>query len=130
MKFIDTIEIKNFKSIRHQKIEGCKRINVFIGYPNTGKTNIIEALSLFSIDDNNHNFSDFIRIEKLTTLFYNGDISSQAEIRINDRHRYVARFSNDNIMFTEQFEKEGTSFEKENMHQIFLDDSHEVERGK
>src|SRR6266498_2570925 len=107
MKFIDTIEIKNFKSIRHQKIEGCKRINVFIGYPNTGKTNIIEALSLFSIDDNNHNFSDFIRIEKLTTLFYNGD-----------------------IMFTEQFEKEGTSFEKENMHQIFLDDSHEVERGK
>ena len=41
MQKIDNIEIKNFKSIRHQKIEGCKRINVFIGYPNVGKSNIL-----------------------------------------------------------------------------------------
>ena len=46
MNFIDNIEIKNFKSIRHQKIEGCKKVNVFIGYPNVGKSNILEAISL------------------------------------------------------------------------------------
>ena len=130
MKFIDTIEIKNFKSIRHQKIEGCKRVNVFIGYPNVGKSNIIEALSLFSIDENNFNFCHFIRIEKLTTLFYDGNINNQAEIRINNKHRYVARFDNDRIIFKQQFEGEGTSFEKEDTHQIFLDDSHEVAEGK
>ena len=130
MKFIDTIEIKNFKSILHQKIEGCKRVNVFIGYPNVGKSNIIEALSLFSIDENNFNFCHFIRIEKLTTLFYDGNINNQAEIRINNKHRYVARFDNDRIIFKQQFEGEGTSFEKEDTHQIFLDDSHEVAEGK
>lgn len=130
MNFIDTIEIKNFKSIRHQKIEGCKRVNVFIGYPNVGKSNILEALSLFSIDENNFDFCHAIRIEKLTTLFYDGDIRNQTEVRINNKHRYVARFENDRIVFKQQFEKEGTSFEKEDTHRIFLDDSHEVTEGK
>src|SRR6185436_19575159 len=35
--------------IRHQRIEDCRRVNVFIGYPNTGKSKILEALSLFEI---------------------------------------------------------------------------------
>jgi hypothetical protein len=61
MSFIETIEIKNFKSIRHQRIEGCRRINVFIGYPNTGKSNILEALSVFSIDNDNLSFQSNIR---------------------------------------------------------------------
>ena len=43
MNHIENIEIKNFKSIRHQKIEGCKRINVFVGPPNVGKSNVLEA---------------------------------------------------------------------------------------
>lgn len=130
MNFIDTIEIKNFKSIRHQKIEGCKRVNVFIGYPNVGKSNILEALSQFSIDENNFDFCHLIRIEKLTTLFYDGDISSQAEVRINDKYRCIARFEDDRIVFKQQFEKEGTSFKHEDTRQIFLDDSNEVEEGK
>lgn len=50
---IENIEIKNFKSIRHQKIENCKRINVFIGYPNVGKSAILEAIALFSYLQNN-----------------------------------------------------------------------------
>jgi AAA15 family ATPase/GTPase len=46
---IKYIEISNFKSIKHLKLDDCKRINLFIGYPNVGKSNIIEALSLFSV---------------------------------------------------------------------------------
>ncbi|MEO6720981.1 MAG: AAA family ATPase [Ferruginibacter sp.] len=126
MEFIDTIEIKNFKSIRHQKIEGCKRVNIFIGYPNVGKSNILEALSLFSIEEQNLNFSSFVRIESLTTLFFNGEIGKQAEVRINDKHRFVARFKGNSIEFKQQFEREGTSFEKEDTGQIFLDDSSDV----
>lgn len=123
MQKVDNIEIKNFKSIRHQKIEGCKRINVFIGYPNVGKSNILEALGLFSIDDSNLNFSSFIRIENLTTLFYNGEINKQSEVRINDKYRYVVRFHNENLTFLQQFERDGTSFENEDTGNIFLDDS-------
>ena len=43
----DRLEIKNFKSIEHLDIE-CRRINVLIGEPNTGKSNILEALGLIS----------------------------------------------------------------------------------
>lgn len=86
MQKIDNIEIKNFKSIRHQKIEGCKRINVFIGYPNVGKSNILEALSLFSIDRPDANFDSFVRTGRLTTLYFNGNINDNIEIRINNEN--------------------------------------------
>jgi AAA15 family ATPase/GTPase len=36
---IKNLEIKNFKSVKHLKLD-CKRINLFIGEPNTGKSNI------------------------------------------------------------------------------------------
>ena len=87
MNFIDNIEIKNFKSIRHQKIEGCKRINVFVGPPNVGKSNILEAMSLFGLLD--HSLSQPITIQKLTRvkknyeLFFNGLIDQKINITIN-----------------------------------------------
>jgi len=33
-----TIEIKNFKSIKHIVLKDCKRINLLIGKPNVGKS--------------------------------------------------------------------------------------------
>jgi AAA15 family ATPase/GTPase len=122
----DHIEIKNFKSIRHAKIEDCRRVNVFIGYPNVGKSNVIEALSLFSIDEPNFDFSKFVRMKGLTTLFYDGQINDQTEVRINDRHRIVMRFERDAILFQHQFEREGTSFQKNDAQKVFLDDSDDV----
>ena len=44
---IEQLSIKNFKSIKDLKIP-CKKLNVFIGEPNSGKSNIIEALALQS----------------------------------------------------------------------------------
>ena len=37
---IKYVEINNFKSIKHLNLDDCKRINLFIGYPNVGKSNI------------------------------------------------------------------------------------------
>ena len=45
---IKTLEIKNFKSIKHLQLD-CKRVNLFIGKPNTGKSNILESAGLFSL---------------------------------------------------------------------------------
>lgn len=136
MNHINNIEIKNFKSIRHQKIEDCRRVNVFIGYPNVGKSNILEALSVFSINEANVDFSTFIRMENFTTLFFDGKInqfeffdgefSQQLEIKINEKHRVVVKFENDTLSFQQQFEKEGTSFKKEDLRVITLDDSADV----
>ncbi len=44
---INKLEIKNFKSIKHLELD-CKRVNIFIGKPNVGKSNILEALGIFS----------------------------------------------------------------------------------
>jgi len=85
--FIGKIHITNFKSIKDCSIENCRRINLFIGRPNVGKTNIIEALSIFSIpflkENSSKKLSNLIRIENEGELFYNGDTSRDATIRTN-----------------------------------------------
>ena len=94
MNFIDNIEIKNFKSIRHQKIEGCKRINVFVGGPNIGKSNLLEAIGLFSINKDATNFCDFVRVGKCTTLFFNGNVGKSAQVIINNYFRAKIEYEN------------------------------------
>lgn len=85
--FIENISVRNFKSLRVCDIEGCKRINLFIGRPNVGKSNIIEALSLFSIpflkESGSRKLTDLIRLESETELFYNGDWEQESAISTN-----------------------------------------------
>jgi len=44
---IENLTIKRFKSIRELSIP-CRKVNLFIGAPDTGKTNILEALHFLS----------------------------------------------------------------------------------
>lgn len=70
--FIHDLEIQNFKTIKQVKLK-CKRINLFIGKPNVGKSNLLEALSLLgSIYSFNQDrfLADFIRYKKFDDLFY------------------------------------------------------------
>jgi len=89
MQKITNIEIKNFKSIRHQKIEDCRRVNVFIGYPNVGKSNTLEALGLFSLTQlYNHN-EDFTlrsicRYNHLSDLNFDKNVKNGVHIGINN----------------------------------------------
>lgn len=86
MQKIDNIEIKNFKSIRHQKIEGCKRVNVFIGAPNVGKSNILEAIGLLTFIRQKKRpigLKGLVRFEKLTQLFNYSNIQNPAVISFN-----------------------------------------------
>jgi len=83
---IKTLEIKNFKSIKHQKLD-CKRINVLIGEPNTGKSNILEALGIFSFGaySNYSDFKDFVRFERTNNLFYDESIDEDIEIKFDNK---------------------------------------------
>jgi len=38
--FLNWVEIKNFKSIKDLRLD-CKRVNVFIGKPNVGKSVVV-----------------------------------------------------------------------------------------
>lgn len=86
MNLIENIEIKNFKSIRHQKIEGCKRVNVFLGYPNVGKSNILEALGIYSsfqLKNHSFKFNEICRVKHFSELFFDRNTSEAVNIIIN-----------------------------------------------
>ena len=74
---IKNLEIKNFKSIKHLKLD-CKRVNLFIGKPNTGKSNILEGVGMFSLTQGVPIV--LIRFENISNLFYDQDISEKVEI--------------------------------------------------
>jgi hypothetical protein len=68
---ITKLSIANFKSIRQLDID-CKKVNLFIGEPNTGKSNILEALALLSwcghpVDEP---LADYVRFQVVPNLFY------------------------------------------------------------
>ncbi|BAW66568.1 uncharacterized protein HPF78_1552 [Helicobacter pylori] len=42
---IKSVEIENYKNFKHLKMENFKLINFFTGQNDTGKTNLLEALS-------------------------------------------------------------------------------------
>ncbi len=77
------LEIKNFKSIKHLKLD-CKRINVFIGQPNTGKSNILESLGLLSFGYYSrfgYESKLFVRYENTSNLFYDQHVENSSAIK-------------------------------------------------
>jgi len=86
-KFITRLEIDNYKSIKKSKLDGCLRINLIIGKPNVGKSNLLEALSLFSLpflrENKFKSIQHFIRLENETELFYKGRFEEHCLVRTN-----------------------------------------------
>lgn len=88
MEKIKHIEITNFKSIKHLEINDCNKINVFIGKPNAGKSNILEALGLFGklnslFSDTSISLNDIIRFKRYSELFFEENMSKQITVKIN-----------------------------------------------
>lgn len=83
---IKNLEINNFKSIRHLRLD-CKRINIFIGGPNTGKSNILETLGILSFGGcmNYANIKEFVRFESMSNLFYNENLEDSITIKVDDK---------------------------------------------
>ena len=115
LNHIKNIEIKNFKSIRHQTIDDCRRVNVFIGYPNVGKSNILEALGLYSISKNSNNISDFVRYEEIPTLFFNGDVQTEFQVKINNNHIVFGFLSDGLLSIKRQYSKNSNVLIEENL---------------
>ena len=85
--FIDHISISNFKSIRNLTLDGLDRVNLFIGRPNVGKSNILEAFGVFSLPYLKYNsgkkLTAFIRADYLNELFFEGNTDNQITIKNN-----------------------------------------------
>ena len=81
---IDKLSIRNFKSIKELDLD-CKRINLFIGEPNTGKSNILEALGLLSwCGYINTGLIEYVRFQGLDNLFYDGLLDKPIQIKIQN----------------------------------------------
>jgi AAA15 family ATPase/GTPase len=77
---IPNIAIKNFKSVKDLQFD-CKRVNLFIGDANAGKSNIFEAFSLLNF---HRDLSKFIRFHEVSHLFFEYDSSLDITINAGD----------------------------------------------
>ena len=81
---LTSVSIKNFKSVKSVTLSDCRRINVLIGRPNVGKSNILEALALFDVpymvNSSNKSLRNLLRIENTADLFHNGVATTPVEV--------------------------------------------------
>jgi AAA15 family ATPase/GTPase len=104
---ITKLSVSNFKSVRQLDIE-CKKVNLFIGEPNTGKSNILEALALMSWSANpGQNLGDYVRFQTTQNLFYDQLLDRDIRMSLSlssgkpDASLYV-RFENDRFELRSQ----------------------------
>lgn len=84
---ISLLKIEQFKSIKQIQLE-CRRINLFIGAPNTGKSNILEALGVLSwCGQGKRPLKDFVRFNLTQYLFYDGITDTPVAIEIDKKDR-------------------------------------------
>ena len=100
--FFKSVHITNFKSLESVTLRDCKRINVLIGKPNVGKSNILEAIGLFSLPYIRHNKSkkitQFVRMENIMELFFNGDTHREAIISTDQNHFCKIKYYPNNFL--------------------------------
>ncbi|NNN07414.1 MAG: AAA family ATPase [Elusimicrobia bacterium] len=91
---IKKLAVKNFKSIKDVALD-CRRINVFIGEPNVGKSNLLEALGLFSLPyfGDGTAFSRLIRFENFANVFRDADVGSPVSVTAEDERKARHDFS-------------------------------------
>jgi AAA15 family ATPase/GTPase len=89
--FIKKLKISNFKSIREAELE-CGRVNLFVGKPNVGKSNVLEALSLLgsSYSGSKKFMSEFIRYKSISNCFYYNNIENDVSVVVNDRSIFAS----------------------------------------
>ena len=82
---VKNLEIENFKSIKSLKLE-CKKVNIFIGEPNTGKSNILETIGMFSYlyYKKYSNIEEFVRMDNMINWFYQSGIDEKIKIKFDE----------------------------------------------
>lgn len=103
--FLEYLQIHNFKSIQSLRMD-CKRVNILIGKPNVGKSNILEALSLlgthYTIPPLGSNkvleFRDLVRYDELSNWFYDEDLARTITINADKINLQMQLLAEGNLL--------------------------------
>ena len=99
---IKMLNIERFKSIKSLQLN-CRRINLFIGEPNVGKSNILEALGLLSwCATSGKTLKEFVRFQLTQQIFYDGltDDPIRIEYQGEPASAVMVKFENEHFLFT------------------------------
>lgn len=111
---IGSVSIKNFKSIKSVTLSDCRRINVLIGRPNVGKSNILEALALFDVpymvNTSNKSLKNLVRVDNTADLFHNGISSASVEVSADSNLLYVHRSATNGLSIDISVQNEVSKF--------------------
>ncbi len=113
-KHLRRVSIKNFKSVDSVVLSDCRRINVLIGRPNVGKSNILEALALFDVpymvNTANKSIKNIVRIENTADIFHNGQYSTPVTVSTDDNILTVRRSSHNGLAIDISLQGEVSKF--------------------
>jgi hypothetical protein len=110
------VHIQNFKSVRDLKFE-TKRVNLFIGEPNTGKTNILEALALLS--EGVHGpaeFKEVFRCRNVADLFTDQQVTTPIAVTTSEIHCSL-KFEGQGFKFIARGSRAGSQEQGYNLNQ-------------
>lgn len=105
--FVKELEVINYRNYKKQKVNFCNGTNIIYGKNAQGKTNILEAISLFSSgksyrrvpDKNLINLNEYFA--KISVLFESSGCEKNAEILINKNKKFI-RLCGNNLRKTSE----------------------------
>jgi hypothetical protein len=108
---ITKLSVSIFKSVRQLDIE-CKKVNVFIGEPNTGKSNILEALALLSWSARafDNVLTDYVRLQITPDIFYDRLLDDAINITVAGEPSAYVQVSFEDDKFQFRGEPDSSSF--------------------
>lgn len=87
-RIVNQIHIENFKSLKDVSLHECRTYNLLLGRPNVGKSNLLEALSIFSIPyllPEKRELGDVLRYQHdISELFFDGNVSCPITVQAGD----------------------------------------------
>jgi AAA15 family ATPase/GTPase len=113
---LTNIHIQNFKSVRDLKFD-AKRVNLFIGEPNTGKTNVLEALALLSEGVHGPTeFKEVFRFRSVADLFTDQQVANPISV-VTSGCRCTLSFDGQLFEFNAKGTREGDQEQRYSLHQ-------------
>lgn len=101
---IDQIRIENFKSLKDTTLNDCRTYNLLLGRPNVGKSNILEALSIFSVPyllPEKRELNDMLRYQhSIGELFFDGNVSQPITVQAGDYKTTLTSVDNTKLGWT------------------------------